>query len=88
MEARLEILVRPGASSNGVAGEHDGALVVRLTSAPVDGRANRALRKLIAKRLGVPPSRVSVVRGERSRRKLVAVEGFDAAAVRRELTRS
>lgn len=79
-EQALEVLVRPGASRSEVDGEHDGAIVVRLTAPPAEGRANRELRKLIAKRAGVPAGRVGIVRGERSRRKLVRVEGVDAAA--------
>lgn len=55
----------------------EGVLRARVTAAPVDGKANRALCRLIAKRLGVAPSRVSVVRGEKSREKLVRVKGID-----------
>ena len=83
----LEILVRPGGSRDEVVGEHDGALVVRLTAPPVDGRANRALRKLIAKRVGVPASQVTISRGEHSRHKLVVVEGVEPAPVRGALVR-
>jgi uncharacterized protein YggU (UPF0235/DUF167 family) len=74
--------VRPGASRDQLAGEHDGAVVVRLTATPTDGKANRALRRLIADRCGVPPSAVSILRGERARRKLVAVEGFEVRQLR------
>jgi uncharacterized protein YggU (UPF0235/DUF167 family) len=81
----LEVLVRPGGSRNQVAGCHDGALVIKLTAPPVGGRANDALRKLIAKRLDVPRSRVAIARGARSQRKLVVVEGLAPAAVRRAL---
>jgi len=59
----------------------DGVLRVRVSAPPVDGKANKALCRLIAKRVGVAPSRVSVVRGEKSRDKLVRVEGVDKAAV-------
>lgn len=60
----------------------DGVLQARVTAPPVDGKANKALCKLIAKRLGVAPSKVSVVRGEKSRDKLVRIEGVDSAALR------
>lgn len=59
----------------------DGVLEARVAAPPHDGRANRALCRLIAKRVGVAPSRVSVVRGERSRQKLVRVEGVERAAI-------
>jgi len=58
-----------------------GVLQAKVTSPPVGGKANKALCKLIAKRVGVPPSRVSVVRGEKSRDKLIRIDGMgrDAA---------
>jgi uncharacterized protein YggU (UPF0235/DUF167 family) len=59
--------------------------VVRVTEPPVDGRANAALVKLIAKRAGVAKGRVSLVRGERSRDKLLRVEGLGLAELRRAL---
>ena len=51
----------------------------------MDGRANAALVKLIAKRAGVAKGRVSIVRGERSRDKVVQVEGLGLAELRRAL---
>lgn len=60
----------------------DGVLQAKVTAPPVDGKANRALCKLIAKRVGVAPSRVSVVRGKKSRDKVVRVEGVDDAGLR------
>jgi uncharacterized protein (TIGR00251 family) len=66
-------------------GERDGALVVRVTEPPVHGRANAALVKLIAKRIGVARGRVKIVRGERSREKVLHVEGLRPAELRRAL---
>jgi len=63
----------------------DGVLQARVTAPPVDGRANKAICKLIAKRLGIAVSRVSVVRGEKSREKLIEVQGIDAGALREAL---
>jgi hypothetical protein len=59
----------------------DGVLLAKVTAAPVDGKANKALCKLIAKRVGVAPSRVGVVRGEKSREKVVRVTGMTQAEV-------
>ena len=83
----ITVRVTPRASRDEVVGwREDGVLLVRLTAPPVDGRANKALCRLIAARAGVAPSSVSVVRGERSRDKVVAVEGMSAAALREALT--
>jgi uncharacterized protein len=51
----------------------------------VDGKANAALCALVAKRAGVPASRVSVVRGTASRDKVVRVQGIELAALRAAL---
>ncbi len=50
--------------------------MVRLTSPPVDGKANRELIKLIAKKLKIPPSDISIERGERSRDKMLLIQGI------------
>jgi uncharacterized protein len=83
--ARIAIRVQPRASRDEIFGERDGALLVRVTAPPVEGRANDAACKLIAKRLGVAPSRVAVVRGASGRDKVVEVSGLGDADVRREL---
>ena len=77
--------LQPRAGREELVGWREDVLVVRVTAPPVDGRANRALCRLIARRAGVAPSRVTVVRGERSRDKVVRVEGMDAASLRAAL---
>ena len=81
----LEVRLQPRAGRDEIAGVRDGRVVVRVTAPPVDGRANKALCELIAKRAGVARGRVTVVRGERSRDKVVRVEGADPEALRRAL---
>jgi uncharacterized protein (TIGR00251 family) len=76
-ETRLQVRLRPRGRGDALLGVVDGVLQARVSAPPVDGRANRALCKLIAKSVGVAPSKVSVVRGERSRDKLVLVEGVE-----------
>ncbi|HEX6229945.1 MAG TPA: DUF167 domain-containing protein [Solirubrobacterales bacterium] len=82
---QIEVRLSPRASRDELQGAREGILQARVTAAPVDGKANRALCKLVAKRLGVAPSRVKVVRGEKARIKLLRVEGIDEAAARRAL---
>jgi uncharacterized protein (TIGR00251 family) len=57
----------------------EAVLKARVRDLPEDGRANTALEKLIAKWLGVPPSRVKVAQGGKSRLKQVAIDGYPAA---------
>ena len=58
---------------------------MRVRAPPERGRANDALCKLIAKRLRIAPGRVELVRGARSRQKLVRVEGVDIDTARHAL---
>ncbi|HEY4895136.1 MAG TPA: DUF167 domain-containing protein [Solirubrobacteraceae bacterium] len=82
-----EIVVRlqPRARAAEIVGEREGRVIVRVTAPPIDGRANEALCRLIAKRARVGVRSVTVVRGAGAREKLVRVEGIDCAALRRAL---
>jgi uncharacterized protein (TIGR00251 family) len=81
----ITVRLQPRAKRNAIVDERDGVLRVSVAAAPVDGQANAALCKLIAKRAGIARGRVSVVRGERSREKVVRVEGLAPSELRRAL---
>ena len=83
--ADLSVRLQPRARRDEVVGERGGVVVIRVTAPPVDGKANEALCRLIAKAAGVPPSRVSVVRGRSARDKVVRVEGVEIDALRAAL---
>ena len=78
----FEVRVAPRASRNAIAGVHEGALKVSLTAPPVEGAANEALRKLFAKALGVPKSSIEIIRGERTRNKVLRIRGVSREALR------
>lgn len=65
----LDISVSPNAKKTELVGWHDGALRVRLSAPPVDGAANEALRKWLAKEFGIPQNQVELLRGASGRRK-------------------
>jgi len=81
----IAVRLQPRARANEIVGERDGVLLVRVTAPPVDGRANDALCRLIAKRAHVGVRRVSVIRGAGAREKLVRVQGIGAEELRRAL---
>ena len=81
----MEVRLQPRARANEIVGERDGAWLVRVTAAAVDGRANDALCRLIAKRARVGVRRVSIVGGVRAREKVVRVEGLTRDELRRAL---
>lgn len=69
----FSVRVAPRAASGLIAGERDGALVVRVTAPPAEGRANEAVLKIVARALGLPPSAVRLVRGAKARTKVLSV---------------
>jgi len=83
--ARVAVKLAPRGRRDELLGFADDVLRARVAAPPVDGKANMALCRLIAERVGVAPSRVSVVRGAKSREKLVEVQGIDPAALRQLL---
>jgi len=78
---RFDVRVTPKAQRNRIGGEHDGALRVAITAAPVDGAANDAIIALFAKRLRVPKRAVTIVRGPSSRDKALFINGVTADEV-------
>ena len=81
----IAVRVTPRARSDEILGERDGVLRVRVSAPPVDDRANAAVCRLIAKRVGVRPQSVAVVRGARSREKVVRVDGLSGRELARAL---
>ena len=78
--ADLRVRLTPRGGRDAVMGlREDGVLLARVSAAPVDGKANVALCRLLAKALQVPRTSVSVVRGETARDKVVRVEGLGVA---------
>lgn len=65
----IHIYAQPGAKSTQIVGIHDGALKIRLNAPPVDGRANDALQKFLAKQFNVSTKCVQLITGEKNRRK-------------------
>ena len=85
--ADVAIRLQPRAKRAEVVGERGGAIVIRVTAPPVDGKANAALCAFVAKAASVPNSHVAVVRGQTTRDKVVRVEGVTLEALRAALLR-
>jgi uncharacterized protein len=77
----LLVRVAPRSNRNGIEGERQGALKIRLTAPPIDDRANDSLRHLLAERLNVRVSAVRIVAGEKSRTKRVEIQGVTRTQV-------
>ena len=77
--------VVPRAAKDEIVGWLEGALKVRVTAPPEDGRANRALEKLLAEALELKKNAVTVTAGKSSSRKHVAIAGFTRDEIVRRL---
>jgi uncharacterized protein (TIGR00251 family) len=83
--ARLRIHVVPNAKIDNVAGEHGSAIKIKLRALAVEGKANAALRSFLAEQLKIPERNIALVRGQKSRDKLVRIDGLSAEDARRQL---
>lgn len=82
----LLLWVQPGARRTEVQGIADGRLKLRLAAPPVDGKANEALQRWLAERLGLRLREVELVSGQTGRRKRVRVEcGLPQGEIRQRL---
>ena len=77
----FQVRVSPRGRRDEVVGLHGDALRVRLTAPPVEGKANRALIKFLAKQLSVSPAAVEILSGHTSHQKRVRVRTVSAAVV-------
>ena len=74
-ELILKIKVEPRSSRSGIVGMYGDALKVKLTSAPVEGKANKELVTLLVKEFGLKKRDVEIVSGETSKNKVVKLIG-------------
>ena len=77
---RVAIRVKPGAARTSVGGDHNGALVVRVTERAVDGRATAGALAALAVALDIPNRDVALVSGATSRTKIVDIPSARADA--------
>jgi uncharacterized protein (TIGR00251 family) len=85
---KLNVRVLPRAKHNAVQRAAGGTWKVRLVAPPVDGKANAALVAYLASCLDLPRRAVRVVSGDKSREKLVAVDGLSAQEIDARLRRA
>jgi len=86
-ESTFSVRLTPRAAQDKIAGWEGDVLRVRVSAPPVEGRANDALLRLLARALDVPTSWLRLVRGQTQRNKVVAVEGLSDEEVRVRLER-
>ena len=78
----LRLHVQPRAASTGLAGMQGDMLKLRLTTPPVDGKANQAVIAYLAKLFHLPKSSLAIKSGQQSRSKIVVITGIDGQLLR------
>ncbi len=85
---QINVRVYPRSSHNTVSWSDEGNLTVRVTAAPENGKANDAVVKLLADRLGIPRSGIRMLRGQRTRNKVLCFKGFTSEDLARRISQA
>jgi len=83
--ATIRVHIIPNAKTDTVVGAYGGAIKIKLQAPAIEGKANAALRRFLAEKLSIPQRAIVLERGERSRDKVIRIEGLSEEEVRRRL---
>ncbi len=75
-ETILKVYLQPKSSKNEVVGPYRDGIKVKVTAPPLEGKANAALIRFLAKELGVAPSDIEILKGCHSREKMLKISGI------------
>jgi len=81
----IRVHVIPNAKAAKVVGEHGEAIKIKLQAPAIEGKANSALRRFLAEKLSIPQRAIVLERGERSRDKVLRIDGLSEEEVRKQL---
>ena len=71
----IKIYLQPKSSKNEIVGPYRDGVKIKVTAPPIEGKANEALTRLLAKELGISPSSIEIIKGHHSREKTLKVLG-------------
>jgi uncharacterized protein (TIGR00251 family) len=83
--ATLRFHVVPNAKENKVMGQHGAAIKIKVRAPAVEGKANAALRSFLAEELNISERSIVVERGQKSREKVIRIDGLSEEEVRSRL---
>jgi hypothetical protein len=69
----LKVYLQPKSSKNEMVGPYRDGIKVKVTAPPVEGKANEALIKLLAKEFGISPSSIEIIKGGHAREKVLKI---------------
>ena len=78
---KISLFVQPNAPKSQIVGEYNNQLKIKIKAPPVDGKANEAIIEFFSELLGIPQNRVEILRGDKSKGKVILVHGMKQAQV-------
>jgi len=81
----LHFRIVPNAKINRVVGAHGAAIKIKLRATAIEGKANAALLNFLAEQLEISKHAIVLERGQKSREKLIRIEGLSEDKIRRRL---
>jgi len=73
----LKVYLQPKSSKNEVLGPYRDGIKIKITAPPLEGKANEALIQFLAKKLGISPSSIEILKGHHSHEKTLKISGID-----------
>ena len=83
---KIEVRLKPGSKHNSYSANDDGTYDIKVTSRPIEGKANEHLIKTLSDIIGIPKSSIDICIGAKSRNKVVEISGLDKDQVRARFT--
>ena len=83
----IDVRVQPKSAQNAIVGLHDGALKIKLNAPPVEGKANKAVIKVLEKSLKLAKGSVSIESGFTSCNKIVEINNYDEDIINQQLNK-
>ncbi len=79
---RITVFAQPKAAKNEVIGPHNGAVKIKITAPPIEGRANEAIIEFLSELFKIPKRSIQLYRGGTSRNKIFELEGVTVEEAR------
>ena len=87
LQSRIKVKVLPRSSKNQIIGQEGDLFKVKLTSPPVEGKANKALIEFLAKKLGIPKAHMQIKSGKSSKLKSILIHGLTLEEITQSLNK-
>lgn len=87
-EVIFKVYLQPKSSKNEVVGPYRDGIKVKVTAPPVEGKANEALIRFLARECGISPTSVEMIKGHHAREKILKISGsVDQESLKRILAK-